>query len=79
MLDELVPIRPREATLEELTRFHTEAYVERIRRLSDAGGGEAGENTPFSGGAFEMDRRAGAPEAPCGRTPARGRRVSRTS
>jgi acetoin utilization deacetylase AcuC-like enzyme len=54
MLDELVAIRPREATLEELTRFHTEAYVERIKRLSDAGGGEAGENTPFSGGAYEI-------------------------
>jgi acetoin utilization deacetylase AcuC-like enzyme len=54
ILDELVPIRPREATPEELTRFHTRAYVDHIKTLSDAGGGDAGENTPFSGGAFEI-------------------------
>jgi acetoin utilization deacetylase AcuC-like enzyme len=54
LLDELVALQPREATREELTRFHTPEYVDRIKAMSDAGGGEAGENTPFSGGAYEI-------------------------
>jgi acetoin utilization deacetylase AcuC-like enzyme/mannose-6-phosphate isomerase-like protein (cupin superfamily) len=54
LLDDLVPLRPRPATREELTRFHTEAYVDRIKALSDQGGGDAGENTPFGGGSYEI-------------------------
>lgn len=45
-----------EATDEELTRFHTPAYVETIQRLSDATGGDAGEYTPFGPGSAEIAR-----------------------
>jgi acetoin utilization deacetylase AcuC-like enzyme len=54
LLDALVPVRPREATAAELERFHTSDYVERIRQLSAAGGGDAGDHTPFAGGGYEI-------------------------
>jgi acetoin utilization deacetylase AcuC-like enzyme len=54
LLEHLVPIAPRAAIEEELLRFHTPGYVERIRRLSADRGGEAGELTPFGPGAFEI-------------------------
>jgi acetoin utilization deacetylase AcuC-like enzyme len=54
LLDRLVPLRPREATTRELTRFHTGEYVERIRRLSAEGGGDAGDHTPFAAGGYEI-------------------------
>src|SRR4051812_45682038 len=38
----LVPLRPRPAERDELTRFHTPAYLERVKELSDVGHGEAG-------------------------------------
>jgi acetoin utilization deacetylase AcuC-like enzyme len=54
IIDQLVSIKPRKATIEEIQRFHTPEYVESIRAMSDADGGNAGEGTPFSAGAFEI-------------------------
>jgi len=55
LLDELVPIRPRRATLEEVVRVHTPDYVHHIKELSDARGGDAGDgSTPFGPGSFEI-------------------------
>lgn len=54
LLEQLVRVDPRPATDGELCRFHTRDYVERIRSLSDAGGGDAGEMTPFGRGSFEV-------------------------
>ena len=54
LFDHLVMLRPRPATLDEILRFHTSAYVERIRAMSEGAGGNAGEGTPFSPGAFEI-------------------------
>ena len=53
LLDRLVSIRPRPATDDELLRFHTADYVARIRALSAAGGGDAGESARFGPGGFE--------------------------
>jgi acetoin utilization deacetylase AcuC-like enzyme len=53
MGDVLVPLKPRMATVEEVERYHTPEYVARMKELSDAGGGDAGELTPFGGGGFE--------------------------
>ncbi len=50
----LVPLSPREATVAELCRVHTAAYVERIRELSAGRGGDAGEEAPFGNGSFEI-------------------------
>jgi len=47
-----------EASNEELCRFHTPDYIDKIQRLSDAGGGEAGEFTPFGPGSAAIARLA---------------------
>lgn len=46
---------PRPATREEIQYYHTAEYVDKIKRLSDAGGGDAGDSaTPFGKGSFEI-------------------------
>ncbi len=52
--DHLVTIKPRPATEAEVLRFHTSEYLEKIKRLSAAGGGEAGRDTPFGAGGYEI-------------------------
>ena len=55
LLDQLVPIAPRPATEDELLRFHTAEYVERIRTESAAWGGDGGDGaTPFGKGSYEV-------------------------
>jgi len=56
--DELVQLKPRLATEDELGRFHTTAYVRKIRELSDDRGGDAGEFTPFGPGSYEIAKLA---------------------
>ena len=57
LLDSLVTIRPRPATVEEVCRYHTPAYVERIRRESAGHGGNAAGSdddvVPFGRGSYE--------------------------
>ena len=52
--DQLTPLKPRAANYEQVTRFHTPEYVESIRRMSEADGGDAGEGAPFSHGGYEI-------------------------
>lgn len=40
--DYLLPIRPRLARIEELSTFHTQGYIERVRAISQAGGERSG-------------------------------------
>jgi len=54
LFDDLVALKPRMATVDEILRFHTPAYVESIRAMSEASGGDAGERTPFGHGSFEI-------------------------
>jgi acetoin utilization deacetylase AcuC-like enzyme len=54
VLDQLVHVKPRPATEEEILRFHTREYLERIKALSADNGGEAGELTPFGPGGYEI-------------------------
>jgi acetoin utilization deacetylase AcuC-like enzyme len=55
LLDQLVRIDPREATVEELTRFHTAAYVEQVRADSAGTGGEGIDGTTVIGkGSYEV-------------------------
>src|SRR4029453_2704177 len=54
LFDDLVALKPRMATVDEILRFHTPVYVESIRAMSDASGGNAGELTPFGPGSFEI-------------------------
>lgn len=48
-IDEIVP-----ASRDELMLFHTADYIDRIKALSDAGGGNAGDLTPFGPGGYEI-------------------------
>lgn len=50
----LTRIQPRPALETELTRFHRREYLERIRALSGAFGGDAGECAPFGPGSYEI-------------------------
>lgn len=54
VLEGLVPLKPRPATEDEILRFHTREYVEKIKALSADNGGEAGELTPFGPGGYEI-------------------------
>jgi len=54
VLEHLVELKAKPATLEQVQRFHTPSYVQRIKEMSDAGGGDAGELTPFGRGSYEI-------------------------
>ena len=54
LIDQLVQLKPRPATEDEILRLHTREYVERIKKLSSEAGGEAGEETPFGRGSYEI-------------------------
>jgi acetoin utilization deacetylase AcuC-like enzyme len=54
LTEHLTTIKPRPATEAEVLRFHTPEYLEQIKRLSAAGGGEAGRETPFGAGGYEI-------------------------
>ncbi|HCE71161.1 class II histone deacetylase [Ruegeria pomeroyi] len=38
----------------DMARVHSEAYLDRFKTLSDAGGGNAGEFSPFGSGSYEI-------------------------
>ncbi len=52
--EQLAPLKPRAANYEQITRFHTPEYVERVREMSGADGGDAGEGAAFSHGGYEI-------------------------
>lgn len=47
-------ISPREASEEEILRFHTREYLEKIKTLSAGIGGDAGPFTPIGRGSYEI-------------------------
>ncbi len=52
--EQLVRLRPRPATTQELQRFHTPGYLDRVRTLSEEGHGDAGEYAPVGPSSFEI-------------------------
>ena len=52
--ERLVRTRPRRATRDELLRFHTAEYLDRVRRLSDEGHGEAGVAAPVGAATYDV-------------------------
>lgn len=50
----LVEVTPRPATVEDLLLVHTEALVERVRRMAAGGGGELDPDTPVCARSFEI-------------------------
>jgi acetoin utilization deacetylase AcuC-like enzyme len=58
LLEQLVHVEPRDATIDEVCRFHSRAYVDKIQALSDDNGGDAGFLTAFGPGSFEIALRS---------------------
>ncbi len=54
LLEQLLRIVPREASVDELRRFHTKRYIRHVAVLSAGAGGEAGEGAPVGHGSFEI-------------------------
>jgi acetoin utilization deacetylase AcuC-like enzyme len=54
LLSQLVEVPARPATTEEIERVHTAEHVRRMREVSLAGGGEAGEYAPASRETYEV-------------------------
>ncbi len=53
-IKQLSIVEPRHATRAELLRFHTAAYLDSVKEMSDGHGGDAGELTPVGHGSFEI-------------------------
>ncbi|WP_413877054.1 class II histone deacetylase [Albidovulum sp.] len=56
LIDRVTPIRPRLASRDEVLRFHTPAYVDRLEEMSRGPGGEAGPETYFTHGGYDIAR-----------------------
>ena len=54
LMDHLVVVKPRMASEDEILRFHTRDYHDRIQRESAENGGNGGETTPFGPGSYEI-------------------------
>ena len=54
LIDAVTMIRPRPATRAEVLRYHTPGYIDRLEAMSCAGGGDAGMETPFAAGGYEI-------------------------
>ena len=52
----LVSFNTRVATEDELLRFHTQEYIERIKAMSQTVGGDAGELTPVGVDSYDISR-----------------------
>jgi len=58
VLEQLVAVRAQPAAVEDLARFHTLEYIDRIRAESATAGGDGGDYTPFGAGSYEIARLA---------------------
>lgn len=58
LLKQLTMIEPREATEEEVLRFHTKDYFEKIRSYNELYAAETGVITPMGRGSFEIAKLA---------------------
>ncbi len=52
--ESLTPVKARKATKEEITRFHTTDYHDRIQEESSRNGGDGGDLAPFSTGGYDI-------------------------
>jgi len=54
LADDLAQIPARQATVEEVARYHDPAYIDRVREISAAGGGETGDGAPAGPGSYQI-------------------------
>ncbi|MBU3172721.1 hypothetical protein KPL49_14630 [Clostridium estertheticum] len=53
-IDDLIPLEPRNATREELLYFHSPQYIDKLKTLSDAEGGEVGPFAYVGKGSYDI-------------------------
>src|SRR6056297_1372921 len=58
LADDLVRIKPRPATDDEILRFHTPTHISHLEGLCASGGGEAGGKTHVGRASFDIARLA---------------------
>ena len=58
LYDELIHIKPRMATDEEILRFHTPAHLKFLEDTANAGGGVAGIKTPMGAASYDIAKLA---------------------
>lgn len=54
LMKELTQIEPRSATIEEVKAYHTESYINKVKELSDAGFGDAGDLAVVGKDSYEI-------------------------
>ncbi|MBG0785004.1 MAG: class II histone deacetylase [Anaerolineaceae bacterium] len=54
LLQKLICIQPRMATIDELSLIHKKKYIRLVKSLSNSGGGDAGQNAIVGRGSFEI-------------------------
>ena len=54
LIDDLSVHSAPEAPTEDLLRVHPQSYLTEFKEMSDAGGGELGQRTPFAQGGYEL-------------------------
>ena len=54
LLEKLVRVAPRPATVAELRTFHTQRYIDRVRELSAGVGGEVGDSATVGHGSYDI-------------------------
>ncbi|MBD3896713.1 class II histone deacetylase [Halomonas sp. ML-15] len=58
LIDELVPLKGEPASEEDLLRFHTAPYLDRLAEMSERGFGDAGESAPIRKDSYTIARRS---------------------
>jgi acetoin utilization deacetylase AcuC-like enzyme len=58
LLGQMQSIAARDASVAELTRIHTAAYVDKVQLIAASGGGDTGVGAPISGNGWEVARRS---------------------
>lgn len=54
LMDKLIQIKPRPATVEEIKFYHPETYINKVKELSDEGFGDAGALALVGKGSYEI-------------------------
>ncbi len=58
VLDGLTSLKAAPAEVDDLLRFHTPEYIDRLRSASAKGPGDAGDGAPFARGGYEIARQS---------------------
>lgn len=58
LLSQMISIASRDASVQELTRIHTQSYVDKVQHIAANGGGDTGVGAPISSNGWDVARRS---------------------